>query len=88
MQEAIWDSERLKARACAPQASLAECYWGRGLQPKGWSPDAPTMQAHWSWNSEADIPEGSKLILASDASGGPQGSDPLLRRVGYGAALL
>ena len=73
------------------QHTMYPCLWLRGLVPKGWTigrPEGRPKKQTWGCLSgpRYDIPEG--VLAASDGSGGEQGQDARLARVGWGLVLL
>ena len=92
-QRFIAPSNKLKNQAKSA-CEVAPILGLRGLVPMSWEEDSvgkhPPQWQSWGWGLPRD---GSKFELigncsaGTDGSGGEDGKDPLLRRVGWGFAL-
>lgn len=73
--------------AAAAGAANYPCFWLRGLVPAGMlqPPDMPGLQ---SWCIGSPPADQGELGIYLDGSGGPHGSEPLLRRCGWGYVLI
>ena len=76
----------LSYRACHEPEAM--CFWTRGLVPGPWTQAPPAVATRWTRQDPASNSAPDNYVLSSDGSGGPNASDPRLRRVGYGAAVF